>query len=93
MARGLLRDTENNQDDWEILLQFLSAVYCEHFPIVLKDFSIVYYITIAPYNSKSISRYYVCLIKHAHIGVFLKGTKFFHQVYSLLRLWFIHAWY
>ena len=35
--------------------------FCQHFPIVLKDFAIVYYVTIAPYNNKSISRYYVCL--------------------------------
>ena len=61
MACGLPRDTENNLDDWEILLEFLSAVQCQHFPIALKDFSIVYYVTIVPYNSKSISRYYVCL--------------------------------
>ena len=33
---------------------------CQHFPIVLTDFAIVYYVTIAPYNSKSSSRYHVC---------------------------------
>ena len=26
VARGLRRDTENNRDDWEILLEFLSAI-------------------------------------------------------------------
>ena len=31
------------------------------FPIVLKDFAIVYYVTIAPYDSKSSWRYHVCL--------------------------------
>ena len=53
MTRGLPRDTENNPDHWEILLEFLSAVLYQHFPIVLKDFAIVYYVTMAPYNSKS----------------------------------------
>ena len=42
MARGLPRDTENNPDHGETVLEFLSAVLCQHFPIILKDFAIVY---------------------------------------------------
>ena len=34
------RDTENNPDQFEILLD-LSAVLCQHFPIISKDFAIV----------------------------------------------------
>ena len=36
VARGLPRDTEINPDHSEILLDFLSAVLCQHFPIILK---------------------------------------------------------
>ena len=39
MARGLQRDTENNPDHSEILLD-LSAALCQHFPIISKDFAI-----------------------------------------------------
>ena len=60
MARGLPWDTENNPDDLEFCLSSISSL-CQHFSIVLKDFAIVYYVTIAPYNSKSSSRYHVCL--------------------------------
>ena len=60
LVRGLPRVTENNPDDSEILLD-LSTALCQHFPVISKDFAIVYYVTIAPYNSKSSSRYYVCL--------------------------------
>ena len=61
MARGLPRDTENNPDHSEILLDFLSAVFMSAFSHYFKDFVIVYYVTMAPYNSKSSSRYDVCL--------------------------------
>ena len=76
MARGLPRDTENNPDDWEILLEFLSAVLCQHFPIVLKDFAIVYYVTMAPYNSKSMFAW------ARSVGVLSKSTRFVYQVHS-----------
>ena len=59
MARGLPWNTDNNPDHSAILLD-LSTVLCQHFPIIFKDFAIVYYVTMAPYNSKSSSRYYVC---------------------------------
>ena len=59
-------------DYWEILLVSVSS-FCQHLPIVLKEFDIVYYVTIAPYNSKSNSRYHVSL-KRARVGVFSKGT-------------------
>ena len=36
VARGLPRGTENNLDHSEILLDFLSAVLCQHFLIILK---------------------------------------------------------
>ena len=49
MAHGLPRATENNPDHSEILLD-LSAVLCQHFPIISKDFVIVYYVIIAPYT-------------------------------------------
>ena len=74
MARGLPRDTKNNPDHWEILLQFLSAVLCQHFPIVLKDFAVVYYVTMAPYNSKSMFAW------ARSVGVLSKGTRFVYQV-------------
>ena len=61
MARGLPRETENDLDHWEILLEFLPAVLCQHFPIVLKDFAIVYYVTMAPYNSKSMFAWHALL--------------------------------
>ena len=78
MARGLPRDTENNPNHWEILLEFLSAVLCQHFPIVLKDFAIVYYVTMAPYNSKSMFAW------ARSVGVLSKSTRyrFVHQVHS-----------
>ena len=76
MARGLPRDTENNPDHWEILLEFLSAVLIQHFPIILKDFAIVYYVTMAPYNSKSM---FACA---RSFGVFSKSTRFLCQVHS-----------
>ena len=47
VARGLPRDTEHSG----LLGNF--ACVCQHFSIVLKEFAIVYYLTIAPYNSKS----------------------------------------
>ena len=59
VARGLLRDTSNNPDHFEILLDFLSAVLCQYFPTILKDFAIAYHVTMTPYNSKSM--YYVSL--------------------------------
>ena len=76
MARGLQRDTENNLDHWEILLEFLSAVLCQHFPIVLKDFAIVYYVTMAPDNSKSMFAW------ARSVGVLSKSTRFVYQVHS-----------
>ena len=76
VARGLLRDTENNPDDWEILLEFLSAVLCQQFPIVLKDFAIVYYVTMTPYNSKSMFAW------ARSVGVLSKSTRFVYQVHS-----------
>ena len=52
VVRGLPRDTENNLGSWETLLVSVSSL-CQHFPIVLKEFAIVYYVAIAPYNNKS----------------------------------------
>ena len=45
-----------------------------------KDFAIVYYITMAPYNSKSSSRYDVCLG-----ALVLKAPRLFdvHQVHTV----------
>ena len=71
VARGLPRDTKNNPDHWEILPEILSAVLCQHFPIVLKDFAVVYYVTMAPYNSKSM---FAC---SSSVGVLSKSTRFF----------------
>ena len=79
MARGLPRDTENNPDHWEILLEFLSLVLCQHFPIVLKDFAIVYYVTMAPYNSKSM------FVRARSVVVLSKSTRFVYQVDSYRR--------
>ena len=63
--------------------QFMSA-----FPIVSKDVAIVYYVTLAPYNSKSILSI-LCLLKRARTGVFSKGhpsglfIRFIrHHIYS-----------
>ena len=76
VARGLPRYTENNPDHWEILLEFLSAVLCQHFPIILKDPAIVNYVTMAPYNSKSMFAW------ARSFGAFSKSTRFLYQVHS-----------
>ena len=57
-----------------LLLEFLSGVLCQHFPIVLKDFAIVYYVTMAPYNSKSMFAW------ARSVGVLSKSTRFVYQV-------------
>ena len=84
MARGLPRDTETNPAYWEILHEFCQQ-FMSAFPDCLKDFAIVYYVTIEPYNSKSSLRYHVCL----SALVFSKGTRFVHQVNLWLRLNFV----
>ena len=46
-----------------------------------KDFAIVYNVTMAPYNSKSSSRYDVCLGALVLIGVFSENTRFVRRSY------------
>ena len=52
------------------------SAFCHNF----KDFAIVYYVTTAPYNSKSSSRYYVCL--SALVLVYFQKAPGLLQVHS-----------
>ena len=69
--------TKNNPDYWEILLEFLLAVYVSIFQLFLKDFAIVCYVTIAPYNQYQVQFEILCLLKRTRIEVFSKGTSLF----------------
>ena len=74
MARGLPRDTKNNPDHSEILLDFLSAVLCQHFLIILKI--LLLFVTSQWHDTIQVQFEIRCLLGRARIGVFSESTRF-----------------
>ena len=84
MAHELPRDTENNPDHSEILLDFLSAVLCQHFPIILKI--LLLFMTSQWRHTIASPVRVLCLLGRARIGIFSKITRFVHQVHTIIDL-------
>ena len=66
---------ENNRDRSEILLDFLSAVLCQHFPIILKI--LLLFMTSQWRHTIASPVRVLCLLGRARIGVFSKSISSF----------------